>query len=207
MQRPSAVAVIPGKQTIIIGAPGHIATYDAVTNVRHSQFVIPKNHTPRLIQVLPSKTDVAVVCAEWTIYIQSLRPTKPSLIMDLSGVKKKPLMDPVLCYLPASSSASRLAVVLVAAALKDSIRSAYLLQQSSDKAKGMKELQPGFKLSLEKGKGVMAMASHPYAPIINVLTVNGELQLYQHTQGAPALTPLFQFTSMAPHYLHRCKVE
>lgn len=195
MQRPTTVAAIPERNLFVIGAQGYLATFDAVTGVRQVQVSIPRNHTPRLIHVLPSRTEVLVVCVEWTIYLQGLKGGKSNLIMDLGSVKKKPLTDPLLTSMPASSSAGRMAVVFVAAPLKDSIRSSYVLPPAGSKGKLTKELQPGFKLSLEKGKGIIALTSHPYAPIITVLTANGELQLYQHTQGAATLTPLAQYTS------------
>lgn len=195
MQRPTTVAAIPERNLFVIGAQGYLATFDAVAGVRQVQVSIPRNHTPRLIHVLPSRTEVLVVCVEWTIYLQGLKGGKSNLIMDLGSVKKKPLTDPLLTSMPASSSAGRMAVVFVAAPLKDSIRSSYVLPPAGSKGKLTKELQPGFKLSLEKGKGIIALTSHPYAPIITVLTANGELQLYQHTQGAATLTPLAQYTS------------
>lgn len=195
MQRPTTVAAIPERNLFIVGAQGYMATFDAVTGARQVQFSIPRNNTPRLIHVLPSRTEVLVVCVEWTIYLQPLKGGKSQLVMDLGSVKKKPLTDPILTAMPASSSAGRMAVVFVTAPLKDSIRSSYILPPAGAKGKLTKELQPGFKLSLEKGKGIVALASHPYAPIITVLTANGELQVYQHTQGAATLTPLAQYTS------------
>ena len=203
LQRPSAVTAIPERNLLVVGSPGHLATYDAVNSVRHAQFVIPKNHTPRMLHVLPSKAEVVIVCLEWTVYVQPLRPSKSAMVMDLSGVKKKPLTDPLLTSILGSSSSGRLPVLFVASAGKDSIRSAYLLPVSGDKGKVTKELQPGFKLPLDKGKGIVALTSHPFAPVLTVLTVNGELQLYQHTQGAPTLTPIVQYTStmLYPHHL------
>lgn len=195
LQRPTTVAAIPERNLFVIGAQGYLATLDAVTGVRQVQVSIPRNNTPRLIHVLPSRTEVLIVCVEWTIYLQPLKGGKAFLIMDLGSVKKKPLTDPLLTAMPASSSAGRMPVVFVAAPLKDSIRSSYILPPTGSKGKLTKELQPGFKLNLEKGKGVIAMSSHPFAPIITVLTANGELQLYQHTQGATTLTPLAQYTS------------
>jgi hypothetical protein len=195
LQRPTAVTAIPERNLLVVGSPGHLTTYDAVNSVKHAQFSIPKNHTPRLLHVLPSKADVVIVCLEWTVYVQPLRPSKSALVMDLSGVKKKPLTDPLLTSMLGSSSAGRFPVLFVASVLKDSIRSAYLLPTAGETGKVAKEMQPGFKLPLDKGKGIVALTSHPFTPILTVLTVNGELQLYQHTQGAPTLTPIVQYTS------------
>jgi hypothetical protein len=202
--------VIPQKNSIAVGSAGHIAVFDATTAIRQSLTPIPNGHTPSLIHLTPSGNHLLIACVEWSIYHLPLKSGKPALILSLATQKKHPLENPLLSFMPAYPGTNRVPLLLVTNRLKDSVRTAYLANvvqpekgapaptekgAKSAPSKSGKELEPGAKLMLEKGKGAVALAAHPYAPILYVLTVNGELQMYQHVQGAPALVPLHQFTS------------
>jgi hypothetical protein len=177
---------------------------------------MPGGHTPRLIFLTPSGNHLLIACAEWTVYHLAVKAVKPVLVLSLTNVKKRPLDSPLMTFMGAFPDTNRVPVLFITNKLKDSIRSVYLAAVVSDEkvteaqppagkgaapaagkglSKSGKELEPGNKLPLEKGKGAVALASHPFAPILYVLTVNGELQLFQHIQGAATLQPLFQFTS------------
>ena len=215
VQRPTAVAVAPARNLLVVGSAGHIATFDAATTVRQALVPIPGGHTPRLIQVTPSGNHLLIACAEWVIYHISLKTMKPALLLSLKDVKKRPLDNPLMCFMAAFPGSKRVPVLFVTNKLKDSVRATYLASvvaaEAGDgdaagtsaaapppkEATGVKGkgVEQNIKLPLEKNKGAVALAAHPYAPILYVLTVNGELQVYQHVQGANALTPLQQFTS------------
>jgi hypothetical protein len=192
LQRPTATAAIPEKNLLVVGSPGHIAVFDLTTNLRQSLTAIPNGHTPKLLQVAPSKASVFVACSEWTVYIHSLKSSRPVCLISLIGVKKGPLANPIMAFMSASQSPA----LFVTDMLKESVRVAYTkLPAGESKSKLSKELSPGFKLNLEKGKGAVALTAHPYAPVLMVLTSNGELQLYSHRFGGAVLEPIVQFTS------------
>jgi hypothetical protein len=210
VQRPTAVAVVPQKNTIAVGSAGHIAVFDATTAIRQSLTPIPNGHTPSLIHLTPSGNHFLIACVEWTVYHLPLKSGKPAPLLSLATKKKSSLENPLLCFMSAYPGTNRVPLLVVTNRLKDSVRTAYLANvvqpekgapATTEKgaktapSKSGKEFEPGAKLMLEKGKGAVALSTHPYAPILYVLTVNGELQMFQHVQGAPALVPLFQFTS------------
>ena len=216
VQKPTAVAVAAQRNLLIVGSTGHIATYDVATTVRQALVALPGGHTPRLMQLTPSGNHLLVACSEWTIYHVALKTMKPALILSLKDTKKRPLESPLMAFMGAFPDTSRVPVLFVTNRLKDSVRAAYLAPSVTAEAtndgggeggaaaasggagKGGKtksSTDQHVKLPLEKGKGAMALASNPFGPVLYVLTVNGELQLYQHVQGGTALQPLHQFTS------------
>ena len=189
---------------MVVGSVGHVALYDASTTLRLALIPLPGGHTPRLLQMTPSGNHVLIACAEWTIYHLPLKNPKPALVLSLAKVKKKPLDSPLMAFMGAFPDTNRVPVLFVTNRLKDSIRSVYLANRvppenakpsTGRAAAASKDVEPGSKLPLEAGKGAVAMAAHPLAPVLYVLTVNGELQMYQHVQGSASLQPLFQFTS------------
>ena len=205
------MAVIPQRNLIAIGSTGQVAVYDATTALRQSLTPIPQGHTPRLMQLTPSGQHLLLACAEWSVYHLPLKSVKPALLLSLAAQKKRPLDAPLMCFMPAYPSTNRVPLLFVTNRLKDSVRTAYLGKTSQAEkgapppaegakapSKSGKELEAGAKLMLEKGKGAVALAAHPFAPVLYVLSVNGELQMYRHVHGAPGLTPLHQFTSAPP---------
>lgn len=195
----TAMTVSSERSLLFCGSKGQIAVFDTVTSARQHLIPIPLGYTPTLLQILPGGTRLAIVCGEWAIYIHSLDVLKTTSVMNLGGTKKSRLVRPVLASISmgVSGGAHPTQVLFVANVGKDSVRTIHVgLRPDKDKAKLPKELTPGFKLPLQKGKGVVALVAHPFAPSITILTANGELQGYDYVNSA--LLSTFQYSSACP---------
>jgi hypothetical protein len=167
LQSVTAVAVSSERSLLFAASKGQITVFDSVTAARQHIIPIPGAFTPTLLQILPGGNRLAIVCGEWAIYIHSLDALKTTAVLNLSGTKKSRLTRPVLASissaLPGSNHA--LQILFVANVGKDSLRTVHVgLRPDKDKSKLSKELTPGFKVALQKGKGVVALAAHPFAP-------------------------------------------
>lgn len=199
MQIVTAVAVSSERSLLFAASKGQIAVFDSVTAARQHIIPIPGVFTPTLLQILPGGNRLAIVCGEWAVYLHSLDALKTTAVLNLSATKKSRLTRPVLVSISAALPGSNhaLQILFVANVGKDSLRTVHVgLRPDKDKSKLPKELTPGFKVPLQKGKGVVALAAHPFAPSITILAGNGELQGYDWVNST--LVSTFQYSSAPP---------